>query len=356
MEFTYLNNLNISNLDINNEISVIDGDHCTSRETKFTINIISSSCDSSPKAESQTINIENNNFEFTITGENNEYIRGSFINESIILKTKDNKSIFYVKDNNWKVDKKEIYDNEKQENIISEVKPKDRGSYKVDFVNLAKEKSDFFEVVSDKNLLICDIFYGERIKEVPLICKVIRKGNNCDVIMASGVDYHFILGLASIFFCNRSNNSYDKIAQFEMPSNPLIENKYRSKDKLNDDYNCKEPNEIEIGTVMDHKKITLCQMILCCFCFERCYNHINKSKENKDIRNTLEVMDEVNGCCEDICDICECCEACKCNDCNCNCCNCDDCCECDNCCDCNDCDCGDCGDCGGGDCGGCAIM
>jgi len=323
MEFNYLNILSVENLKRNNEILVVEDNYCTTRETKFIINKTSNDDASKDKSKSY--------IEFVITGYDNEYIKGSFSDSGILLKTQYDKSIFYVKDNNWKVHKKEIYNNEKQENIISDIYPKNTGSYIVDFVNLAQEKSDFLEVVSDKDLQICDIFYGESAKKAPIICKIIRKENNCEVFVASGVDYYFILGLASIFFCNNPKNNYDKIAQIEMPTMSMMKEKDVSKDKSN--------NEITVDpTIMTHKTRNLCKIILCCSCFERCLNFIESNDEDNS-KERAEAAGEALDCCEVCCDAFECF-----ND--------DECCDCG---DCGDCDCSGC-DCGGCDFGGCTIM
>ncbi|OUM63250.1 hypothetical protein PIROE2DRAFT_61409 [Piromyces sp. E2] len=78
-------------------------------------------------------------------------------------------------------------------------------------------------MVSDKKLQICNIFYGDKDKGVPVIGKFIRKNDNCEVKLSPNIDYVFMLGLASFFFCKDIynnedfNNGYDNIARIDMP-------------------------------------------------------------------------------------------------------------------------------------------
>jgi len=258
MNFNDLNNTELSVP--NDEISILDGNHCTSVESFFTI--------------TKNNNVNNNNFEFSIFGEDKMF-KGNFKDSNITLKSNDDLSIFCLKNDisNDKT-KKKVYINEFQDNVFSEINSTGTGKYKVNFINLSKEISEHFEMVSDSNYEICDIFYGDRQYGAPVICKIIRKNGSCEVRMSSKVDYIFIIGLASFFFCKdiyvikNTNNNYDNIARIDMPSSSSIVNKENPKDESNTDIYIditedKEPTKKD--KVKNKTFMALLVGLICCF-------------------------------------------------------------------------------------------
>jgi len=302
MNFNDLNNTELSVP--NDEISILDGNHCTSVESFFTI--------------TKNNNVNNNNFEFSIFGEDKMF-KGNFKDSNITLKSNDDLSIFCLKNDisNDKT-KKKVYINEFQENAISEINSTSNGGYKVNFKNLSKGISEYFEMVSDSNYEICDIFYGDRQYGAPVICKIIRKNDSCEVRMSSKVDYIFIIGLASFFFCKdiyvikNTNNSYDNIARMDMPSVSSIVNKEIPKDKLNTDKYIniaedKAPEKKSRGK--DKTFMALLTGCLCCYCC--CNGGCCCDDDDDDRKESYEFAELVydivdNG--TDLCCECGCCD------------------------------------------------
>eukprot|EP00833_Pecoramyces_ruminatium_P008858 jgi/Orpsp1_1/1182890/evm.model.c7180000083092.1 len=245
MNATDLDNKEL-NSHLENEISIFDGDHCLTKESCFTI----------------TENQENKDY-FSIEGEN-ESFKGTYKNLTITLSNPDDVTVFYLKTNQSKYIN-EIYVNEEQTNIISEISYSDSETKKVSFLNLAKEKDEYFEMVRDSSHQICDIFYGDQEKEAPVICKIKKTSELCNVRIAPGVDYIFILGLAAYFFrkdiyivesdeSDSEDNSrgYDSIAQLNMPS-PYSKTKTNNKFKKNKKK--KDDDDDDFGDVLLIKQI-----------------------------------------------------------------------------------------------------
>jgi len=311
---------------LENKISIFDGNHCTSVNSSFTI-------------VRSKMNDKNDKFEFSIFSINGDEVKykGNFNNLNITLEEKQDtgcySSIFYLKDNRMK-DIKEIYRDKNQNNSYAMINPVKFGVYRVEFLNLANKASEYIEMVSDNQLKICDIFYSNKKQ---LIGKLIRnnKYGNFEVSLASGIDYVFMLGLASFFFCKDiyNNNmdcnkcSYDNVAKLAMPSLPIINVNEELKDRsINNNHIHNNNNNNNIKSHKHNKDKTICGIlasILCCvWCCESCISE--NDDENKNNRNNV-----INDCIDFCFDFIDCCD---CGD-----------------CDCGDCDFGDCGDCG--DCG-----
>jgi len=180
---------------LKNEISILDGNHCSLLETSYTI--------------TQSYICDDNSFYFKITpilGENIN-ILGYFNNVSINLDTNDGSSLFYLENNDLN-NEIIIYRNKQQNDTIATIKPIKYGVYRVEFLNLEKEEYEYFEMVSDKKLQICDIFYGDEKKVVGKI-KRRNRNNNFEVELAPSIDYIFMLGIASFFFCEDLYNDDD---------------------------------------------------------------------------------------------------------------------------------------------------
>jgi len=317
---------------LENEISIFDGNHCTSMKSSFTI----------VRSE---MNDKNDKFEFSILSINGDEVKfkGNFNNLNITLEEKQDidsiSSVFYLK-NNGINGIKEIYRDKNQNNSYAIINPIKFGVYKIEFLNLANEASEYIEMVSDEQLKICDIFYGDKKQ---LIGKLIRnnKYGTFEVNLASGIDYVFMLGLSSFFFCkdiynNKDYNkcSYDNVAKVTMPLIPItnvnekLKNKSNNKDKDNRNKNSKKKNMNK--TICGGIASFLC-CLWCCDIYKKC----KKSEFAKKVKNS-----DYCECCKLSCEVCgECIEGgcldyCDCNCCNCNCSNCDG-------CDCGNCDCGD---------------
>ncbi|OUM69735.1 hypothetical protein PIROE2DRAFT_57274 [Piromyces sp. E2] len=262
MEYNYLNNNIVSN-NLENDILIVDGNTLTVKETCYTLQ--------------KNVNDYNNNsdkFNFSIIGEDENY-KGSFKNLNISLKTQNDNTIFYLK-NDLSNDIKEIYNNETEKKAIALLKSNGFGSYRVEFLNIAKEKTEYFEMVSDKKLQICNVFYGDKDKGAPVIGKFIRKKDNCEVKLSPNIDYVFILGLASLFFCkdiynNKDfNDGYDNIARIDMPLVTKLTNQEMSDNKIDKN----NPREVEKNNDIynkNNKELGFCAAVaavLCC-CFVR---------------------------------------------------------------------------------------
>jgi len=212
-----------------NEISIIDGNHCNLEETKFSIVKTKNDSHESPDT-----------FNFIISNEKNEEFKGRYSNTEIVINTQNDESVFYLKNIKTKnTIKREIFTNEKQDKAISIIIPKNKSTYKVEFTNLAKEEKEYLEIKSDAYSQSCDVINGVSNKknEVNIVCEIViikdHDGNddsNCKIKIAPGVDYIFMIGLASFFFCenidhHKDNKNYDNIARLITPSNPTITNK-----------------------------------------------------------------------------------------------------------------------------------
>jgi len=378
---------------IENEIAIFDGNNCFPYETKFTINL------------NEKSDIGAKELNFKISDGINEILKGKCSNFDISLYTQDNRPVFYMKSNpNNNHEIKEIFKDENQHHSISTIQSKSSNSnklwYKVDFVNLAKEEKEYFEMMSDNELQNCDILYnGDKQDYSPIVSKIIRNGNSCEVKITSNVDYIFIIGLASLFFSekillnngqNSPTNSYDNIARLNMPTTPMMSHMdNKSTDVLlhEQDQDCDVPQKNPKKFYKKRKPLCVIipSILFCCYCCDMqmdccccrrkdCCCHLKKvptyqgqNRNKKDTDGCCDVCEvstdllfdmiedtEDNGysnnknddCCgmgnNDNC--CCCCDGGDGCDCNCDCCD----------CDCGDCDC-DCGDCDC-DCGDCAIM
>lgn len=313
MEEYYTNLKKLDNPE--NEISVFDENHCSPNEKNFSI----IKYDNEDK--------DSDSYDFIISGDNSESFNGKCTESEIKLYTKNDNSIFYYKSyfSNG-VLKNDIYTNVNEDNAISVVKPKGTGSYKVEFINLAKGQSECFEIVSNINSRSCYIYYGKKIDNAPLICKIIRKGNDCEVKIASRVDYIFMLGLASFFFCDNiyknssssNKNSYDSMARMTMPTTATstIINKDVSKNKFDKenyiDISKEDITREDIPKPLKKKKplYLLIPGFLCCCClFEDCCK--KKIKDNEAVEEAVpEGIDLCIDCGELACDCCECSEGC----------------------------------------------
>jgi len=206
MDYNYLNNSVLAS-QLENEISVFEGNS------------------SFPKVNSFTI-VKSCSGQFMIVGEDTVF-KGSYENLGISLITQEiGTSVFYLKSNLSK-NIKEIYRKENEIKSISEIIPLSSISYRVNFFNLVNEQQEYFEMVSDNDTRICNIFYGDSKEGAPVICKINRVNNEyCKVQLTSGIDYIFILGLASFFFCkdiytgDEYNKKYDDLARVNMPATP----------------------------------------------------------------------------------------------------------------------------------------
>jgi len=287
MDYNYLSDKKLDSL--KNEISILDVNHCSLTEYFFTI--------------TGSTNGINSNFDFLISGENKTF-KGSFKNSNITLNTCDDFSVFYLKSTVDKT-KKEIFNNELQNNAISKVTSTGFGEYKVSFYNLAKGESEYFEMVSDKHLRICNIFYGDKQKEAPVVCKMIRKRDRCEVRISSKVDYIFMIGLASFFFCKGiyavnkvSNDNYDTMARVGMPTVPSMVKIEMPKDRLNKERYINEPEKKN-----NSKILALLGGCVCCYC---CCKHSCCSCDEDGIGNrvnefSMEDVCELGCCCMDCC-------------------------------------------------------
>ena len=328
-----------------NNILIFENSQCTSEVTDYTIN---------------KVNNKNKNdidtTEFVVVGKNNENYKGQCSNTNITLTTKQNELLFYLKDNSSNnIVKKEIYNEKSQKNIFSVIKSKGIGNYKVEFINLANEKSEYFKMVSDHKFKECHIYYGEEQCKAPIICNIKRKGDSCEIMISPKIDKVFIIGLASFFFYekmynneNEKKNGYDSIARMSMPYLPKMVNKDEYQDKFQNS-NYRDITEKFPKKVKEVKRKTLCLGIsttLCCCCIAckecECCNcdgndndddNNNKKNDNKNSDMKQELVEEGL---EFASDFCECCDGCEGADCACA-------------------DCA-CADCACADCGGCVIM
>jgi len=330
---------------LENEISIFDGNHCTSMKSSFTI----------VRSE---LNDINDKFEFSILSINGDEVKfkGNFNNLNITLEEKQDidsiSSVFYLKNNGIK-GIKEIYCDKNRNNSYAIINPIKFGVYKIEFLNLANEASEYIEMVSDEQLKICDIFYGDKKQ---LIGKLIRnnKYGTFEVNLASGIDYVFMLGLSSFFFCkdiynNKDYNkcSYDNVAKVTMPSIPITNTNEKLKDKSNN----KDKDNRNKNSEEENLDKTICGVIasiLCClWCCDICdtCEKCECSKKCKESNCWDWCGDCLGICCEGFAECIE--RGClgDCDGCNCDGCDCGD-------IDCGDIDCGDidCGDCDCGDC------
>jgi len=225
MEYQYLKNKNLDD-HLNNEISILDKKHCFPQKTTYTIT-------------------KNTDQQFTITGNSITY-KGIYENLTIKLIDSNNLTQFYLKTNISK-NIKDIYRHDHTADTLATINYNDDAKlnkyipYDISFENLTNNKTESLEMISDKNLQICDIFY--KIVEVgsPLLGKITRENEEeCQVELVSGVDHVFMLGLASFFYCKDiykdveecakqphrpSNETYDYIAREPYrPSNETFDN------------------------------------------------------------------------------------------------------------------------------------
>ena len=235
MNDSYLFYKELTNLPGNN-ISILEGSVCSVAKTNYTI-----------------INgHENINFDFSIYGEDKKY-KGSFENLNIALYTEEGDPLFYLK-NDIPYNLKTIYGSpkENQSRKVSVLTPSGYGAYRVEFLNLVRNTVEFFEMVSDPQLKICNVFYGSKEdKEVPVVGKFIRRKDKCEVQIASGVDTVYMIGLASFFFCRdiynnngyRNSQGYDNFARLEMPMEPMMSKTERDSYNNNNSYSINNYNK-----------------------------------------------------------------------------------------------------------------
>jgi len=105
--------------------------------------------------------------------------------------------------------------------------------------------NEYFEMMEHNELQSCDIiYYGNKQNNAPILCKIIKYDKGCEIMIASGVDYIFMIGLASLFFCekkllnegqipNSFKNSYDNIARINISKLFLQSYIHKSTDNLN---------------------------------------------------------------------------------------------------------------------------
>lgn len=170
-----------------NDISILDNSHCSILETSYTI--------------TKSYTYEDNSYYFKvqpILGEDVN-ILGYFNNVSLNLDSKEGTSLFYLS-NNDSNGEKTIYRDKQGIDPIASIKAIKYGIYKVEFLNSLRDEYEYIEMVSDKKLQVCVFFYGD---EKRVIGKIIRKNRNgnFEIEIASCIDYIFMLGLASFFFC-----------------------------------------------------------------------------------------------------------------------------------------------------------
>jgi len=317
-----------------NEILIFENSQCTSEITDYTIK----------KAKIKNNN-DINESKFVIVGKNSENYNGQCSKTNITLTTNQNELLFYLKDNSSNnFNRKEIYNEESHKNIFSIIKSKGIGEYKVEFINLATEKSEFFKMVSDPMFKECHIYYGEELIGAPIVCKIKRKGDSCEVMITPNIDKIFIIGLASFFFCEEiynnenekiHNNDYDNVARMTMPNSPKMINKDEYKDKYqNSKYH--DITEDIPKKVKNVKRKTLCAGIstalCCCFACEacECCSSDNDDENNNDKNKTenMEAKEEmIDVGLEFVSDYCDCCDICG-GDCICTDCGAVDCCGC----------------------------
>lgn len=262
MAYKYLYEKTLCN-DLSNEISILDDNHCLEKESFFSINIDDYK--------------SRNNFEFSVSGEDNIF-KGNFSDSNITLRTQEEDLVFYLKNEVSKnIIKREIYKNKNQKNCICEIKSKSSEIFQIEFMNLIKKEIESVEMINDNYIEICDIFYEDKQKGSQVICKIIRNENICNISISSGVDYIFMIGLASFFFCKEINErtiSYDNIAKVKMTlnNNEVSEYKIEKSNPIDSD-------TAESQTTRNNKNSYCC--CNCCSCCSRCncYNCCNCCKK-----------------------------------------------------------------------------
>lgn len=181
--------------------------------------------------ESMTFTIERTSsklakFRFKIfDGDNKKIFKGRKTNRKRIIYTTDtDEPIFTVKDTNSRKSRKKMYlGKDKKGRFLGIIRAKhnyenedrkySKFNYKVKFHNITTNKNEYIEMNSDEDESICALFYGKEKNDAPVICKMIRAqddSHRLTVLVASGVDYMFVLGLALFFFGKKDYSNSDK--------------------------------------------------------------------------------------------------------------------------------------------------